>query len=144
MAELQKKYRREDQGGLEGFVFIMFILFSIVFVVYLKFLPMYFEAMQETYWIGVETVEMTADIKKQFNIQSSSGVLITRIFVDSPARQAGLRQGDVIRRWNGTSVTSPEQLQGLIKPYRGDAPIKMAIDRQGKPILVYINVGIRP
>ena len=40
---------------------------------------------RQNMWVGMEAVEMTPSIKKQFNIQSSSGVLVARTFVDSPA-----------------------------------------------------------
>ena len=105
---------------------------------------MYFDALKSKQWVGMEAVEMTPSIMKQFNIQSSSGVLVTRVFDESPAAKAGIKVGDVIRRWNGVSITGLEELQRHIQTAQENEQIKLSVDRQANPVLVYINVGIRP
>jgi len=139
MIKLQSK-----KGGFDSYILLLFILCTGVMVVYFKFIPMYFNALEAKQWVGMEAVEMTPLIKKQFNIQSSSGVLVARVFDDSPALRAGVKVGDVIRRWNGISITSLDELQRLIQTVNENEQIKLTVDRQGKPVLVYITVGIRP
>jgi len=134
----------EDQGGFDMYVFLLFILCSGVMIIYFKFIPMYFDALKSKQWVGMEAVEMTPSIMKQFNIQSSSGVLVTRVFDESPAAKAGIKVGDVIRRWNGVSITGLEELQRHIQTAQENEQIKLSVDRQANPVLVYINVGIRP
>jgi len=137
-------HRRGNEGNFDVCILLLFILCSGVLVLYFKFIPMYFNALEAKRWVGMEAVEMTPSIKKQFNIQSSSGVLVARTFDDSPARLAGILEGDVIRRWNGISITGLEELQRLIQTSQENEKVKMTIDRQGVPVLIYINVGIRP
>ena len=144
MIKVLGKQLRGEQGVLDAYILLLFILCTGVMVLYFKFIPMYFNALEAKQWVGMETVEMTPYIKKQFNIQSSSGVLVARVFVDSPAQGAGVREGDVIRRWNGISITSLDELQRLIQITKENEQVKLTVDRQGNPFLVYINVGVRP
>ena len=144
MNELSGAIARKDAGNIDMYMILIFILSTAVFLLYFKFLPMYFKAMEAKQWVGMEAVEMTPAVKKQFNIQSSSGVLVARVFVDSPAQQAGVKEGDVIRRWNGVSITDLDELQRLIQSSQVNEQVKLTVDRQGNPVLVYINVGIRP
>jgi len=95
-------------------------------------------------WMGVETVELTAAIKKQYDIRSTNGILVSRVFVGSPAQISGIKDGDVIRRWGGISVTSQEQFQGLIQTSDSGARVKITVDRNGAPVLVFCRVGRRP
>jgi len=144
MIKLQKMGRQRNQGNVDAYMFFIFILCAAVCVLYFKFIPMFFKAMEAKQWIGMEAVEMTPSIKTQFNIQSSSGVLVARTFVDSPAQQAGIKEGDIIRRWNGKSITSLEELQRLIQTSQNNEQVKLTVDRLNSPVLIYINVGIRP
>ena len=142
--KLLGKQLRGEQGAFDVYILLLFILCMGVMILYFKLIPMYFNALTAKQWVGMETVEMTPYIKKQFNIQSSSGVLVARVFVDSPAQQAGVKEGDIIRRWNGMSITSLDELQRLIQTANKNEQVKLTVDRQGNPFLVYINVGVRP
>jgi len=142
--KLLGKQLRGEQGAFDVYILLLFILCMGVMILYFKLIPMYFNALEAKQWVGMETVEMTPYIKKQFNIQSSSGVLVARVFVDSPAQQAGVKEGDIIRRWNGMSITSLDELQRLIQTANKNEQVKLTVDRQGNPFLVYINVGVRP
>jgi len=144
MVSFQGFSRKINRGSIDFVIFFFFIFFATMPILYFTFIPMYFKAMQAQVWIGVEAVELTPDIKKQFNIASVSGVLVSRVFADSPAQQAGILDGDVIRRWNGISITSLEEFQRLIQTSQDNEQVKLTVDRQGNPVLVYINVGIRP
>ena len=98
----------------------------------------------ENMWLGIETMELTTAIIKQYNIHSHRGLLVTRVFRGSSAESAGVMKGDVIRRWNGVSITNHKQFQRLIQKTTASKKIKFTIDRDGVPILIYAKLGIRP
>ncbi|MBF0618656.1 MAG: PDZ domain-containing protein [Candidatus Omnitrophica bacterium] len=127
-----------------GIVVLVLLFMSAVFIIYLKLIPMYFNAMKTKVWIGAETIDLTSDVQRQFSVPSSSGVLVARTFIDSPAQVAGIQVGDVIRRWNGVSITSSDELQGLIQAAQENQKVALTVDRQGQPVSVYIVVGTRP
>ncbi|MBF0479905.1 MAG: PDZ domain-containing protein [Candidatus Omnitrophica bacterium] len=95
-------------------------------------------------WMGIESIELTADIKKQYGISFLNGILVSRTFNGSPAEIAGIKIGDVIRRWNGISITNQDQFQYLIQTSAENERITLTIDREGKIELVNVEVGVRP
>lgn len=47
-------------------------------------------------WLGVEGQDVNPEILKKVGLKDISGVLITEVFLDSPAHKAGLKIGDII------------------------------------------------
>lgn len=55
-------------------------------------------------WPGFIAAPITEDIKKQFELDTDKGVLVTNVLAKSPASALRLQQGDVITAVNGKSV----------------------------------------
>lgn len=144
--EAKRQIAKEDQARPNIGLFIILVAIAVVVVIFIDKMDFYrkFKTADQRLWLGVETVELTPGIKAQFDIQSANGLLVSRTFTGSPAQLGGICDGDIIRRWNGITVTSPEQLENLIQTSDTDKRIKATVDRQGKSVLVYIRVGIRP
>lgn len=55
-------------------------------------------------WPGFIAAPITEDLKKQFELDTDKGVLVTNVLAKSPASALRLQQGDVITAVNGKSV----------------------------------------
>lgn len=55
-------------------------------------------------WPGFVAVPVTEDVKKQFELDTDKGVVVTNVLAKSPASALRLQQGDVITAVNGKSV----------------------------------------
>ena len=53
--------------------------------------------------LGLALQELTPELAKQLGVQGDKGVVVTEVKPDSPAAQAGLAAGDVIREVNRTA-----------------------------------------
>jgi S1-C subfamily serine protease len=62
----------------------------------------------------------------------TSGVLVASIEPDSPAVNAGLRQGDVILGFGGTAVSGIDDLHRLLTEEQIGTPVPMTILRRGE------------
>ncbi|MEB3340448.1 HhoA/HhoB/HtrA family serine endopeptidase [Okeania sp.] len=68
-------------------------------------------------FLGISMVDLTPEVKNEINrqlqirINHNQGVVIKRVIENSPAEKAGLRQGDVINKVGGVTVTSPTEVQ---------------------------------
>ena len=68
----------------------------------------------------------------------SSGVLVTKVFSD-PAIGSGLREGDVILRADGQSVTTVSQLRRLVDARMAERSIELSVMRYREPVTVRLR-----
>ena len=68
----------------------------------------------------------------------SSGVLVTSVFSD-PAIGSGLREGDVILRADGQSVTTVSQLRRLVDARLAERSIELSVMRYREPATVRLR-----
>jgi serine protease Do len=61
---------------------------------------------------------------------------IKQVMDDSPAAQAGLQEGDVIRRINGKEVTSRQSGQETIRSYQPGDQVELTVERGGSQLKV--------
>jgi serine protease Do len=61
-------------------------------------------------YLGVFPSEVSERFAKEFRLPDLEGAVVDRVQQGSPAYQAGIRRGDVVRRWNGKPVRNFRQL----------------------------------
>ena len=70
-------------------------------------------------YLGVLIQDVTHQLAESFNMKHPRGALVAKVLEDSPAAKAGLKEGDVILRFNGQEVKDSSQLPSLV----GSSPI---------------------
>ncbi len=58
--------------------------------------------------------EITDELAEEFNLPDHSGAMVTEVTADTPAGQAGLKSGDVIREVDGKKIADRSQLRLMI------------------------------
>ncbi len=61
-------------------------------------------------WLGVAIQNLTPEIADYYGFQEEAGVLVTEVFEDDPANQAGIRARDIIISVNGRPVKDIREL----------------------------------
>ncbi|MDH3452278.1 MAG: Do family serine endopeptidase, partial [Gammaproteobacteria bacterium] len=79
--------------------------------------------------LGVSVQEMTPELARAFNLDSVSGVVISRVEIDSPAQRAGLRPGDVVLELDGRRIRDSEAMRNAIGLLRVGQTISIRIVR---------------
>jgi serine protease Do len=74
----------------------------------------------------------------------TDGVTVGEVITGSPAEQAGLQPGDVIRKFDGHDVKSFNMLQTLVAQAPLDKQVELQIVRNGKPITVKTQIKEQP
>ena len=88
-------------------------------------------AVEDRVALGVAVAPLTPALASQTGIASDvKGLLVQGVRPDSPASQAGLREGDVIRAVDGTPVTSAEALGRAVRRV-SDRPLLLLVHREG-------------
>lgn len=75
--------------------------------------------------------------------REGGGLRVTRVGDDSPAKQAGVRVGDVIRKFNGEEITRRERMQERLAEMSAGDEVVLEIERGGKPQTFTFNLGER-
>jgi len=95
-------------------------------------------------WIGVEPTEITPDLAKTFNVQRTSGVIITGVLQTGPAFKAGVKPGDVLLSVEGETVRNVAELLTRVSALKPGQPARMKVLRQNDEIELTVTPGQRP
>lgn len=94
-------------------------------------------------WLGVEIGEVTADKAKDLKLSDVRGVEVIDVEPDSPAAKAGLKEHDVITKYDGQSVEGTVQFRRLVRETPVGRNISLAISRNGATQNVSVELGNR-
>jgi serine protease Do len=95
-------------------------------------------------WIGIGIQDLTDEMRKQFGLSDKEGVLINKIFPDSPAEKADLKIGDIIKEIDGQKVkNSRELVQNVLKKEVGQK-VSLKIIRNGKEKSIVVKTQELP
>jgi serine protease Do len=95
-------------------------------------------------YIGVYMQDLTEEVAKGLDLDVTKGVLISGVEDDSPAAEAGLKEGDVIVAVGGQDVDSPSDLRAAVSGFEPGAKAKLDVVRDGKTQSFTVTVGERP
>jgi serine protease Do len=88
-------------------------------------------------WIGVELQELSEDLREYFAVDQ--GALISLVKSDSPALRAGLREKDLVVRFNDRPVTTARQLIETINQTSPGTRLKLTVRRNARERLVEVE-----
>ncbi|MEC8427134.1 MAG: trypsin-like peptidase domain-containing protein [Pseudomonadota bacterium] len=95
-------------------------------------------------WLGVEAQQITAELAQSFELESTDGVIITAIYNNGPAHQAGLRPGDIITKLNDLVVKNGLLSMNKIARGRPGDKVQVNFIRKGTPYTVTATLGVKP
>jgi serine protease Do len=87
--------------------------------------------------IGISLKDLHPSVNKGRN----EGALIAEIAADSPAEKAGLRKGDIVVTAEGRPIRTAAQLRNTIGLARVGDEVKLALLRNGTPLMVVVRVA---
>jgi len=94
-------------------------------------------------FLGVYAEDISKANMARYNLNQVRGVGVTRVVKDSPAEKARLRQGDVILRIDGETVTSVRKLNRVVSEIAPDQTVRVAISRAGSEQELAATMGRR-
>ena len=95
-------------------------------------------------YLGVQTQEVTREYFSKFGLRDVRGVAIAKVMEKSPAAAAGLREGDVIVKFNGDEISSVRKLTRLIGEVSPDHQATVTVLRGGTEQDVNVTIAKRP
>jgi membrane-associated protease RseP (regulator of RpoE activity) len=95
-------------------------------------------------YLGVQSVEVTKENFAKFGLREVRGVAVDKVVEGSPAAAAGIKDGDVIVRFNGEDITSTRKLTRLVSEVSPDHQVKLTVIRGGSEQEITATVAKRP
>lgn len=95
--------------------------------------------------LGLDTQDITPELADALALgKQVRGALVARIADGSPAQQAGIKVGDVITALDDQHVDNREALHNLEGLLPVGRPVRIALQREGKPLTVSAVLKARP
>ena len=82
-------------------------------------------------FLGVQLTELTPELREHFGVSGGSGVMVSKVVVDSPAFKAGLEVGDIVSSVDGESVESGSALAKMIRGHDDGDEVVLNVWRDG-------------
>jgi serine protease Do len=92
-------------------------------------------------YLGISMNDVTPDNANFFELHDASGAIVSQVTPDSPAGQAGIKAGDVLRELNGKKIVNGGALQVEVSQIAPGNTIALGILRNGKPETINVKVG---
>ncbi len=95
-------------------------------------------------WLGVQIQTVTEDIADTLGLDDQSGALVASVIDGSPAHKAGVKTGDVIRKFDGEAVERMRELPKLVANVAADRKVEIEIWRAGNVRTLNVTIGASP
>jgi len=91
-------------------------------------------------FLGVGINEVTAEIAEKAKLKEIKGVYIAEVYENGAAKDAGLKEGDVIIKFNGVNVGNVPELLEQVGRYRPGDKVTVTYVRSGKENTVSVTL----
>ena len=95
-------------------------------------------------YLGIRMQRIEGGLADALSIEEDSGILVGQVMDDSPAAKAGIEEGDVIVKIDGTAVGTPEKLGELIRSKSDGEKVNIQLLRDKKTKNVSVTLVEAP
>lgn len=95
-------------------------------------------------YLGVQTAEVNKENYARYGLRDVRGVAVDKVMDDSPAAAAGIKEGDVIIRFNGEEISGSRKLTRLISEVAPDHQVRVTVLRNGSEQDLTATLAKRP
>lgn len=83
----------------------------------------------EESYLGISGVNVTEDVTKAYNLPK--GIYVGKVYSGTAAEKYGIREGDVIVKFDDVSISTMEELQKKMKYYPAGTTVNITVMRAG-------------
>jgi serine protease Do len=95
-------------------------------------------------YLGATIGPVTPELAQEFKAPDTSGALVQDVSPGGPAAKAGLKPGDIIRKFNGQTVGDSAELLAMVASTNPGTPVSLEVLRNGQPQTVTVTLEQRP
>jgi len=95
-------------------------------------------------FLGVVLQKVDNDLAQAFDLKKVEGALVAEVNRDSPAEKAGVKQGDIILKYNSEPVESIGALRNFVALEKPGTKVQLTIMRDKKTLELPVVIGNFP
>ncbi|MGI0041111.1 MAG: S1C family serine protease [Nitrosopumilaceae archaeon] len=95
-------------------------------------------------WLGIYGTNLDSALSRRFEISQKDGVLVVRVFPDSPAYEAGLRVGDIITKIDNFQIKNMKDLLEVLSHLSIGSNAKISLFRMGIAYSITLQIEETP
>ncbi len=92
-------------------------------------------------WLGVEIQDVTKRLKEKQKLTVGDGAYVTNVVEDSPAEDAGIKEGDVIVKIDGNMIDDSDDLTKAVQKIKPKTEVKVEIVRGSDKKTLTAKIG---
>jgi serine protease Do len=89
--------------------------------------------------LGLAVQDITPEIANSLHLDDSRGALVSQVTPGSPADEAGIHRGDIIREVNQKPVKSAEDFAAKVRDSKSQDSVLLLVERQGQRMYVAVE-----
>jgi len=91
--------------------------------------------------LGMDVRPITPEVARQLNLRTNEGVIVARVDEGSPAAEAGIQRGDVIREINRQKIRTPGDYERITRDAKDGDRLTVLLQRGPMSLYVAFTVG---
>ena len=91
--------------------------------------------------LGVSMAQIDAQMARYYGLPTDTGVYVANVYEGTGAADAGLQRGDIITGFDGQSVTSPSDLQLMVRQKNPGDTVDVVVNRGGEEQTLSVTLG---
>ena len=95
-------------------------------------------------WLGVYIQEVDRDLAKSFGLKKPTGAVVAKIIEEGPAKKSGLKQGDIILKFDNKIVNKSKDLPLMVGAAKVNKVVNVEILRDKKILIKRILIEELP
>jgi serine protease Do len=95
-------------------------------------------------WLGIQIQDITQDVAEYYGLADREGVLVYQVLADSPAQAAGVKDGDIVKVFDGKAVKTSRELIDLVGRTKVGRRASIEILREKQRLSLNVEIGERP
>jgi membrane-associated protease RseP (regulator of RpoE activity) len=94
-------------------------------------------------YLGISPVRLTDELRAHFGAPTDAGVIVGKIFEDTPAAKAGLKVGDIVIQVDGKKVESTFDITRALSEKKKGDPVRVDYVRNRTPMHAFVTLDER-
>jgi len=95
-------------------------------------------------WLGVYIQQVDKDLAKSFGLKKPTGAVVAKIIEDGPAKKSGLKQGDIILKFDNKVVNKSKDLPLMVGAAKVNKVVNVEILRDKRILIKRILIEELP